>query len=71
MAEFLPDNDDDAGTPRWVKVFGTIGSVVILLVAIVLFSGHGPGRHVPGNGTPPTSATEDTTRDHAPPEAGY
>lgn len=41
-----------AGTPRWVKVFGTIAAlVVVLLVALLLFGGgHGPGRHT---GPPP------------------
>jgi hypothetical protein len=39
------------GTPRWVKVFGTIALVVVLLFVILLFTrgpgGHGPGRHMP------------------------
>lgn len=37
------------GTPRWVKVFGIIVLVlVLLLVARVLIGGgHGPGRHAP------------------------
>jgi predicted secreted protein len=34
-------------TPRWVKVFGTIVIVLILLVGIMmLFGGHGPGAHL-------------------------
>ena len=46
-------------TPRWVKVFGVIAAVVILLFVILLLTGngHGPGRHTgPGGGesrTPP------------------
>ena len=33
-------------TPRWVKVFGVIGFVLILLVAIMLLAGgHGPAAH--------------------------
>ena len=39
------------GTPRWVKVFGIIVIVVVLLVGIILITGvggpHGPGRHIP------------------------
>jgi hypothetical protein len=39
-----------AGTPRWVKVFGTIALVVILLFVTLLFTrgpgGHGPHRHI-------------------------
>jgi hypothetical protein len=39
------------GTPRWVKVFGTIALVVILVFVILLVTrgpgGHGPGRHMP------------------------
>jgi hypothetical protein len=38
-------------TPLWVKVFGIIALVLILLVGIMLLSGgggeHGPGRHMP------------------------
>lgn len=38
-------------TPRWVKIFGVIVIVLILLVAIVFVTGlggeHGPGRHAP------------------------
>ena len=33
------------GTPRWVKLSGIIGIVLVVLVAIMLLSGHGPGRH--------------------------
>ncbi len=55
----------DAGTPRWVKVFGTIGIVLVLLVVIMMFiggGGHGLGRHIPsghvGSNTPSSSVTE-------------
>lgn len=40
--------------PRWVKVFGIIAIVLVLLLAIALATGlggpgrHGPGRHMPG-----------------------
>jgi hypothetical protein len=33
------------GTPRWVKMFGIIAIVLVLLIAIMLLTGHGPGRH--------------------------
>jgi hypothetical protein len=32
-------------TPRWVKVFGIVGGILVLLIIVMLFSGHGPGRH--------------------------
>jgi hypothetical protein len=85
MADLPPDPDtgDDTGvrptadrppsTPRWVKVFGIIVGVVVLLVVAVMFIGggeHGPGRHTPsgdaGGQVPPSSVMED----HAPPEGG-
>jgi hypothetical protein len=38
-----------AGAPRWVKVFGIVALVVILLFVVLLVTGrggeHGPGRH--------------------------
>jgi len=42
-----PTADRPPGTPRWVKVFGLIAIVVVLLIAIMLLTGHGPGRHTP------------------------
>ena len=57
------------GTPRWVKVFGIIVIVLVLLVVARMFIGggeHGPGRHAPsgdaGGQVLPSSAMED----HAP-----
>ena len=38
------------GAPRWVKVFGIIVIIVVLLVVAMRFIGsgeHGPGRHTP------------------------
>jgi hypothetical protein len=50
-----------AGTPRWVKVFGIIALLVLLLVVVALLlgkGGHGPGRHTPGGHTgPPPGVT--------------
>jgi hypothetical protein len=36
------------GTPRWVKIFGIIALVLVLLVVIMIFLGdnHGPRRHI-------------------------
>ncbi|HWJ76045.1 MAG TPA: hypothetical protein VNX29_23000 [Kaistia sp.] len=67
MADPTPDTAENAGTPRWVKVSGTIVIVLVLLVVAMLLSGHGPGRHMPGGHLPPPSATEGTVGDHAPP----
>jgi len=47
MAELPPY----PGAPRWVKVFGIIALVVVLVFVILLFTrgpgGHGPDRHMP------------------------
>ena len=47
-------------TPRWVKVFGIIALVLVLLIVAMMFIGgeHGPGRHTPSGDTPPSSVTE-------------
>ncbi len=53
------------GTPRWAKVSGIIGGILVLLVVILILAGgggHGPGRHTSGS-----SATEETP---APSEGG-
>jgi hypothetical protein len=59
------------GAPRWVKVFGIIVIVLVLLVVAIMFIGggeHGPGRHTPsghsGVQVPPTNVMEE----HALPE---
>ncbi len=55
-----PDQGSPYSTPRWVKVFGIIALVLVLLVAVVLITGigseHGPGRHMPSS-----AADSDTT----------
>jgi ABC-type transporter Mla subunit MlaD len=41
-----------AGTPRWVKVFGIIALVVVVLFVVMIIAGrgdHGPGRHTGGD----------------------
>ena len=62
MADRLPysDSGEDTGggpkrgatpgTPRWVKVFGVITLVLVLLVVTLMVASsgnHGPGRHLP------------------------
>jgi hypothetical protein len=44
-----PGHGSTSGTPRWVKVFGIIALVLILLFVISLLTGarHGPGMHTP------------------------
>jgi hypothetical protein len=46
-----PDRESTTATPRWVKVFGVIAFVAVLLFVILLLTGgHGPGRHTsPGD----------------------
>jgi hypothetical protein len=60
----MADSPPYPGTPRWVKVFGIIALVLILLFVIMMLTGrggrHGPGRHIPSGGglvghTPPSS----------------
>ena len=68
MADLPPDPDfngdtgDDTSTPRWVKVFGIIALVVLLIFIIMLLTrgSHGPGRHMRGEGrqTPPVALIE-------------
>jgi hypothetical protein len=36
---------DRPGMPRWVKVFAVVGGVIVVLVVVMLLSGHGPSRH--------------------------
>jgi hypothetical protein len=49
-----PDRGATTSTPRWVKVFGIIIIVLVLLVGLMLLTGvggdHGPGRHLPSGG---------------------
>ena len=43
-----PDSDgDDTGAPSWVKVFGIVALVLILLFVILHLAGGGLGRHMP------------------------
>ncbi len=52
-----PDRSSDSKpptTPRWVKVAGIIAAVVVVAVVILALigGGHGPARHLPGDGDP-------------------
>jgi hypothetical protein len=38
-----------AGTPTWVRVSWIIGAVLVVLLAVMLISGHGPGDHMHGS----------------------
>jgi hypothetical protein len=80
MADSLPDPDGDrhAGLgiqmgsdlgqaprmPRWVKVFGIAFLVLVLLFVVMMASGHGPGRHMPGMAgqASPVSAADNGVR---------
>ena len=48
-----PGHESTSGTPRWVKVFGIIALVLVLLFVISLLAGvrHGPGLHTPSGDT--------------------
>ena len=58
--ETREDAVDGTGPPRWVKVFGAVSLVVVLLVVVLLFtggSGHGPSRHTGGDGGDPVPSS--------------
>mgnify|MGYP005866404425 CR=1 FL=1 len=45
-----PAHESPTNTPRWVKVFGIIGIVLILVLGALHLTGRslgGPGRHTP------------------------
>lgn len=77
MADLPPsrDHSDDTGigprTPRWVKVFGIIVIVLVLLVGIIMVSGiggeHGPGRHIPSGDTGGQTVPSSVIGGYAPP----
>jgi plastocyanin len=65
----VADQDEHEGMPRWVKVMGAIGIVVLAIAAGVLVFGgsqHGPGRHM-GGGThaSPTTGNNSSMSTHA------
>ena len=59
------------GTPCWVKVFGIIAIVVVLLVVFMLLTGHGPGCHTPSGDAGGQVAAFSVMEEHALPEGGH
>jgi hypothetical protein len=49
-----PDHGPFYTTPRWVRIFGIIALVLVLVIAIIIITGiggpHGPSRHLPSSG---------------------
>jgi predicted small lipoprotein YifL len=44
---------DQTGTPRWVKVLGSLALLLAVLLVVAMLAGggqHGPGRHAPSDG---------------------
>jgi hypothetical protein len=39
-------DDSKPGVPRWVKAFAVAGVVVVVLVVVMLLTGHGPSEHM-------------------------
>lgn len=48
-----PQHVSGAGMPRWVKGFAIVGVALVLLIVIMLMTGHGPSRHMSGLGQSP------------------
>lgn len=65
-----PDQASPPGAPRWVKIFGIVGVVAVVLVAVMLLTGgareHGPGRHSGGG-----EARSEGTGGQPPPAEGH
>lgn len=57
-----PDPELTTPRPRWVKAFGIIAIVVVVLFVGLKLTGlggnHGPGRHGGGGDTAPSGVTE-------------
>lgn len=51
-----PRDASGSGMPRWVKGFAIAAAVLVLLIIIMLLTGHGPGRHLSGLGQSPASS---------------
>ena len=39
-------DDDDTGTPRWVKAFGIVALVLVLAFVVLHLAGGGFGHHI-------------------------
>jgi hypothetical protein len=44
------DAGDDTGTPRWVKMFGLVALVLVLLFVVLHLTGRGLGDHTRSSG---------------------
>lgn len=58
MADPHPETDTDTGMPRWVKVSGLIGILLVLVFVTVHLAGGGFRGHLHGGPTPPAPAAE-------------
>lgn len=70
----MPEMANYPGAPRWVKVFGGILVVLILMVVLVRLTGaggHGPGRHIPFGEPAGQTAPSDATEEHLAPDRGH
>ena len=61
------------GTPRWVKVFGIIVIVVVLLAVVGMLIGgeHGPGRHTPSGEARSQVPSSSIMEAHQTPDVGH
>lgn len=41
-----PGEEPTSGLPGWVKGFAVAGVVLVVLLILMLLTGHGPGRHM-------------------------
>jgi len=65
------DRASTVGTPRWVKVSGVVALILVLLVVVMLLvgggpGGHGPGRHLGGDGADRQAPSRDAGGQTAP-----
>ena len=46
----MADQSPESGrrTPRWVKAFAIVAAIFVVLLVVMLLTGHGPGRHLHG-----------------------
>ena len=52
------DHESAPSMPRWVKMFGIVFIVLVLLLVILHLTGGGFKGHTPGGHTPPASVIE-------------